>query len=124
VRRSRLGQLVAGAVCLLQAAVLAGLSVFYVVELSAGAGSDRMRVVSSTVLILVLAAGLALLGRLWLVGSGRPATPTVVWALLLVPVAVGMAQSGQVLICVGLLGLVVLTLAAVAASWGGEPRSD
>jgi len=114
--------LTAGLVCLLQALVLLGFGVFYLVELVLGAGADRMRVLSSAVLILASAAGLALLGRMWLTVSGRPATPTVVWAALLLPVAIGMAQSGQPLIGAALLALVLVSVAAVAvASWRGAP---
>ena len=112
----------AGLVCLLQALVLLGFGVFYLVELVLGAGADRMRVLSSAVLILASAAGLALLGRMWLTASGRPATPTVVWAALLLPVAIGMAQSGQPLIGAALLALALVSVAAVAvASWRGAP---
>ncbi len=104
---------VVAALCLLQAVVLAGFAVFYVVELLGGGGSDQARVVTSAALILLFALGLGALGHLWWHGSGRVTTPTVVWNVLLVPVAIGLAQSGQALLCVL---LVVVLVAAIGAA--------
>ena len=108
-RTIRPARRVAALVCFAEALVMAGFVVFYAVELLRGEGSDQMRVLTAGVLILVFAVAVGLLGRLWLGQSRWPATPTVVWHVLLVPVAVGMFQSGQLLI--GLL----ITLAIVTA---------
>jgi len=112
---------VAGGLCLVQALVLVGLAVFYLVELFAGAGSDRARVLVSAVLILVVAAALALLARLWWSGSTWATTPTVLWNLLLVPVALSVVQAGQLLL--GILLVVVLVPTILAALAGRVPTN-
>ena len=107
--------LVAAGVVALQALALAVFAVFYLVEFVRG-GGDAARVLSSVALIAVFAVGLALLARGLLVGHPSVRTPTVVWELLLLPVGVGLVQSGQVL--VGALVLVgsVVCLLGVALS--------
>jgi len=112
---------VAGGLCLVQALVLVGLAVFYLVELFAGAGSDQARVLVSAVLILVVAAALALLARLWWSGSTWATTPTVLWNLLLVPVALSVVQAGQLLL--GILLVVVLVPTILAALAGRVPTN-
>jgi len=102
-----------------QALVLVGLAIFYVVELVAGAGSDRARVLVSVVLILVFAGGLGWLARLWWSGSTWSTTPTILWNVLLVPVAIGFFQSGQVIF--GVLLFVVLVPTILAAVAGRVP---
>ncbi len=115
VRRARR---FAALVCLLEALVLAGFGVFYLVELAFGEGSDPMRVFTEALLVLLFAAGVGLLGRLWLGKSQWPAVPTVVWHVLLVPVAVSLFQSGQFLLGV-LLALAIVT--AVVATVAARP---
>jgi len=112
---------VAGGLCLVQALVLVGLAVFYLVELFAGAGSDQARVLVSAVLILVVAAALALLARLWWSGSTWATTPTVLWNLLLVPVALSVVQAGQLLL--GILLVMVLVPTILAALAGRVPTN-
>ncbi|HET8970886.1 MAG TPA: hypothetical protein VFN19_07495, partial [Candidatus Nanopelagicales bacterium] len=68
---NRAWSVAAGAICLLHVLALLGVAVFYGVELSRGEGSSRTTVVMSGLLILVFAALLALLARLWFVGSVR-----------------------------------------------------
>lgn len=109
---------VAAAVCALQALGLVGLAVFYVYELVTGVSSDVLLVVGSAAVVVVLAAGLGGVARGWLRWTRWPRTPTVVWHLLLLPVAAGMLQGGQ-----GLLGGVVLVLALVGLGAAfGAPR--
>lgn len=103
----------AAAVCLVEALVMAGFALFYVLEMVRGEGSDRMRVLTSAILIAVFAVAVGALARLWLGRSDWPVTPTIVWHVLLVPVAVAMAQSGQVLVAV-LLGAAVVAGVATA----------
>ena len=74
------------------------------------------RVLSSVVLIAVFAAGLAFLARGLLTGHAAVRTPTVVWELLLLPVGVGLVQSGQALIGAVVLVASVVCLVAVALS--------
>ena len=110
----------AAALCLLQALALVGFAGFYLVELVAGGASDVGAVVMSVALFLVVAAGLAYLARRWWTGSGAVTTPTVVWNVLLVPVAVGLAQSGQLILAVVLaVAVLVAIVAALAAGRAG-----
>lgn len=97
----------AAIVCLVESVVMAGFGVFFLVELLRGEGSDQMRVLTSAVLILVFAGLVGVLARLWRGRSDWPMTPTIVWHVLLVPVAVGMVQSGQLVIG-ALIGLAVV----------------
>jgi len=104
-------RLVAAAVCALEALVLAGFAAYYLVQL-AGGSPDPTRVTTEAALIVLFAVGLAVLARLWLIGSGWAGTPTVVWHLLLVPVVVAMAQSGQPVVALALGAAVVLAIGA------------
>ncbi len=99
---------------------MAGFVAFYAVELLRGEGSDPMRVVTAGVLILLFAVGAGVLGRLWLGQSGWPATPTVVWHVLLVPVAVAMFQSGQPLIGLLLALAIASAIGATIAARSGS----
>jgi len=112
----------AGALCLVQALVLVGFAVFYLVELLAGAGSDRGRVMVSVVLILVFAGGLGWLAQLWWSGSSWATTPTILWNVLLVPVAINVLQSSQTVLGVALVVVLVPTI--LAATLGRVPRRD
>lgn len=104
---------VAAIVCGLEALVLAGFGVFY---LSALAGSpDPTRVGTEAALMLLAAAGLAGLARLWLGSSSWPGTPTLVWHALLVPVVVTMFQAGQLFVALSLSAAVLLAVGAVVA---------
>ena len=115
-------RLVAAGVCALEALVLAGVAVYYLVQV--GAGTDPTRVLTEAALIALTAVGLAVLARLWLGGSSWPGTPTVVWHLLLVPVLVPMLQAGQLLVGLGLLVAVVLSIGAVLAQRRSTPEPD
>lgn len=99
--------------------MLLGLAGFYIVELFAGAGSDQTRVIMSAILILVLAGALGWLARLWWSGSTWATTPTILWNALLVPVAISIVQSGQLLL--GALLAVVLVPTIVASAVGRVP---
>lgn len=106
----------AGVVCLLHVLVLLVLAGFYGVELARGEGSSTTTVVMSGVLILVVAALLAVLARVWFRGSTRAAAPTFVWNGLLVPVVVALYGAEEAGIATGLLSLVALgVVTAVAA---------
>ncbi|MFC8503526.1 hypothetical protein ACFUC1_14275 [Pedococcus sp. NPDC057267] len=104
-------RLLAAALCGLQAVVLLGFCVFYLWELVQGAGADPTRVVMSIVLIAVFAVLLGVLGRAWLRGANWPNTPTIVWNVLLLPVAWSLFQAGRAVLAlalgvVGILGIV------------------
>ena len=108
--------LAAAAVVALQALALAVFAVFYLVQFVRGSGGEAARVLSSVVLIAVFAAGLAFLARGLLTGHPFVRTPTVVWELLLLPVGVGLVQSGQVLVGALVLVASVVCLLGVALS--------
>ena len=84
-----------------------------------GGTDDPMRVLTEGILVLVFAVGAALLAKLWLGASGWPGTPTVVWHLLLIPVAWGMWESKQYLICAALV-LVIGAAIWAAVTAGAE----
>ncbi len=90
-----------------QVVVLVGFAGFYLYELILGESADPARVVMSVVLILVTAAGLAAVARGWVRLEHWPRTPTLVWSVLLLPVAWGLFQGGLLLVgaAVGLIGL-------------------
>ncbi len=104
---------VAAMVCGLEALVLAGFAAFYLRALPQA--TDPARVATEAALIVLAAAGMAALARLWLGSSSWPGTPTVVWHVLLIPVIVPMFQAGQLLIALGLSAAVLLAVGAVMA---------
>ncbi|HRC13142.1 MAG TPA: hypothetical protein PLX68_09735 [Dermatophilaceae bacterium] len=111
---------VAAAVCGLEATVMAGFGIYGLIELARGGGTDTARVITESALILLFAAGLVLLARLWLGPSSWPGTPTVVWHALLIPVVVSMAQAGQWLVTVALLAAIVAAIGAVVLARGSS----
>ncbi|HEX2705539.1 MAG TPA: hypothetical protein VHM65_07250 [Candidatus Lustribacter sp.] len=92
---------------LVQAGALGALIGLYLLQMAAGADTDRGRAVMSVVLFVVLAAGLVVLGVAAWRSSGWPRTPILVWNALLVPVAISLGQSRQLLGALA-LGIVVL----------------
>ncbi|GAA4724532.1 hypothetical protein GCM10025782_23220 [Pedococcus ginsenosidimutans] len=123
VRRGRdTARDVAAAVCAVQALSLVGFVVFYLVELVQGAGDDPTRVVMSALLILVFAVGIGALARGWWRGANWPNTPTIVWDLLLLPVAWSLFQAGRALVALLVGGVAVVGIvAAVRADTSEEP---
>ena len=89
---------------------------FYGVELFRGEGSSRTTVVMSGLLILVFAALLAMLARLWFVGSARATVPTLLWNGLLIPVVVALYGAEEQRIANGLLAVVVLGIATAVGA--------
>ncbi len=78
-----------------QVVVLLGFAGFYLYELVRGEGDSVGRVVVSIVLILVTAVGLGAMARAWWGADTWPRTPTLVWSVLLLPVAWGLFQGHQ-----------------------------
>jgi hypothetical protein len=107
---------VAAVVVGLQALALVVFAVFYLVAFVQGGSDNAPRVLSSVVLIAVFAVALVYLARGLLTGHPGVRTPTVVWELLLLPVGVGLVQSGQGLIGAVVLAASVVSLVAVALS--------
>lgn len=106
----------------LQALVLAGFAVYYVVELALGEGSDTVRVVMSALLILIGAAGLGWLSRGWLGDASWPRTPTIVWNAILLPVGISLVQGTRV--AVGWVVLVVAVVGIGAAWVARDPETE
>ncbi|MFV0461733.1 MAG: hypothetical protein ACK5MP_00820 [Nostocoides sp.] len=115
--RKRTWAAIAASVSGLYAVALGAVVVFYVAELVQGAGSDPVRVITSSVLIAMFAVGLSVLCLGWAKGMGWVRTPTIVWCLLLLPVTVSLLQAGQAILAVGVGGSGLLGL--VAAIRGG-----
>jgi hypothetical protein len=91
-----------------QGVLLAGVAVFYVVELGVATASDVTGALVSAGLALLAAVGLLLVGR-GLFRAGRWArSPALVTNLILVPVAIGLLQGGR-----WYLGVPLLAAAAV-----------
>lgn len=108
---------ISAGLALIEAVVLVGFAVFYLAELAVGGGDDTARVVTSALVIVIAAVGLAGLARGWWVAATWARTPTLVWNVLLLPVGASLLQSAQVLI--GSLVLVVAILSLVAAIASG-----
>ena len=108
-----------------QVLVLLGFAGFYLYELVLGESEDPTRVVMSVLLILVTAAGLGALARAWARLEDWPRTPTLVWCVLLLPVAWGLVQGGVALVgaLVGLVGLAGI-VAALATPARPQPNPD
>lgn len=104
--------LLAALVCLLEGVALVGFCVFYLYELVLGEGDDPARVVMSVVLMAIFAVALLLAARAWVRGLPWPRTPTIVWNLLLLPVAWSMRDAGFW----GALPLALVALTGIVAS--------
>ena len=113
----------AALVCALEALILLAFAVYFGWELVQGKSHDTTPVAMSA-LILVVAAGIAVLARSWLRGADWPNTPTVVWNVLLLPVAWSLLQAGRGLVgvAVGVVALVGVVAAVRART--GQPWSD
>ncbi len=109
---------VAGTVCAVHALGLLGVGAFYVWEIAKGEQDSVARALTSAVLIVVVAVGLAVLARGWFGSAGWARTPTLVWNALLLPVAWSLVQSGHA----GIAAVVGGTaLVALAAAWRAGP---
>lgn len=111
--------MVAAGVLAAHVLTLLAFGAYYLVRLARHDVANVGGVVESVGLLLVVAVLLALLARAMLVGRSWARTPTVVWLLLLVPVAVGMFQSGR-----PDLGAVVLLLSVAGIGGVIRARSD
>ena len=117
-------RLVAGAVCAAQGLFLLGFCVFSLYELAQGGSDDATRVVMEVVLVAVFAAGLLALARYWVRGANWPNTPTIVWNLLLLPVAWGLVQGDRGLIALAVAAVAITGIvSAIAADTSSEPPS-
>lgn len=94
-------------ICLVEGLALLGFAGFYLYELVLGEGTGAALVLMSALLILVFAVALLAAARAWWAGTTWARTPTILWNLLLLPVAFTMWQ-------VSFWGAVPLALVALA----------
>ena len=106
----------------LQAVAVAAVAVFYLVELARGQEADGAGVISSIVLFVVVALALAALAAGWWRRASWPRTATIVWNLVLVPVAVALVQADQTVLGVT-LGVVVVAAVVSALAVPGRSGS-
>jgi len=101
--------------------VLLGFCAFYLYELIIGEGDDAARVVMSIALMALTGVALLAMARAWRSGGTWPRTPTILWNLLMLPVAWSMHGGGFW----GAWPLAVAAiLAIVAALMSGRHESD
>jgi hypothetical protein len=102
-----------------EALVLLGFVVFYVVEIVSGASDNLVTAATSGGLILVFAVFFAAMSRAWWRGHDWPRTPTLLVNALLLPVAWSLLQSdrGPVAVATGALAVV-----GIVAALGTAPR--
>ena len=118
--------LIAGLLTLVEAFIVLAFAGFYVYEIALGAEDSLTTALTSAALILIFAVGLLVVARAWLRGQRWPRTPTLLWNVLLLPVAWSLRDSDQILIAAGVAVLAVASIVAALASPAhrlGEPGS-
>lgn len=108
----------AAALTLLEALVVLGFAVFYVYEMVTGATDDLTRAATSGALILVFGIALLALARAWARGSQWARTPTVLWNVLLLPVAWSLHESDRDPVGLAVGAVAVASIVAAVASPG------
>jgi peptidoglycan/LPS O-acetylase OafA/YrhL len=108
----------AAALTLLEALVVLGFAVFYVYEMVTGATDDLTRAATSGALILVFGIALLALARAWARASQWARTPTVLWNVLLLPVAWSLHESDRDPVALAVGAVAVASIAAAIASPG------
>jgi len=117
-------RVVASAVSALQGLFLLGFCVFSLVELASSGSDNPGRVVTEVLLVAVFAVGLLALARFWVAGADWPKTPTIVWNLLLLPVAWGLVQGDRALIALVVAAVGVTGIASAVAAHSGDRSGD
>jgi hypothetical protein len=112
---SRAG-LVAGLLTMVEALIVLGFAGFYIYELAIGAADSVTTALTSAALILIFGLALLLVARGWVRGQRWPRTPTLLWNVLLLPVAWSLRESDQTLIAAGVAALAVASIVAALAS--------
>jgi MFS family permease len=107
---------IAGALTLIEGLVLVGFVVFYVVEMVSGATDDLSRAAVSAVLILIFAIALLALARAWFRADEWPKTPTVLWNVLLLPVAWSLREGDRTALALAVGVVAAASIVAAAAS--------
>lgn len=117
----------AGLLTLVEAFIVLGFAGFYVYEIALGAEDSLTTALTSAALILIFGVALLLVARAWIRGQRWPRTPTLLWNVLLLPVAWSLRDSDQALIAAGVAALAVASIVAALASPAhrlGEPGSE
>lgn len=107
---------VAGAVCLVESALLFITAGSYAVELLADRAFDANTASMSLVVSLIFALLLLAVGMSWMRGRLWPRTPTIVWNLLLLPASWTLGTSTGTWAGLGLAALALVGLAAAVLS--------
>lgn len=105
----------------LEGIVLLGFAGFFGYEIASGATDDATRGLTSGALILVFALFLLAMARGWARLADWPRTPTLLWNILLLPVAWSLLQSGRSLVAVGVAAVAVLSVAAALGARPNDP---
>ncbi len=115
VRPSR-AALIAGLLTVVEGLILLAVAGFYVYEIALGAEDSLTTALTSAALIVIFGVALLVVARAWLRGQRWPRTPTLVWNVLLLPVAWSLRDSDQTLIAAGIAALGVASIVAALAS--------
>ena len=108
----------------LEALVVLGFAGFYVYEMVTGATDDLTRAATSGALILVFGLALLALSRAWARASQWARTPTVLWNVLLLPVAWSLHESDRDAVALGVAAVAVASIVAAVASPGRRDETD
>jgi hypothetical protein len=114
----------AGLLTLLEALVVLGFAVFYAYEMVTGATDDLTRAATSGVLILVFGLGLLALARGWSRAADWARTPTLLWNVLLLPVAWSLHESDRTPVALAVGVVAVASIAAALAAPGRRVTAE
>lgn len=117
---SHRGRTAAGLLTLLEALVVLGFGAFWAYEVIVGAADDATRAVTSGLLIVLFGIALLVLARGWFGPREWPRTPTVLWNVLLLPVAWSLRDAGRTPLALA-VAVVAIVSVVVAVS---APRVD
>ena len=108
--------LVAGLLTLVEALIVLAFAGFYVYEMAVGAADSLTTALTSAALILIFGVALLVVARGWLRGQRWPRTPTLLWNVLLLPVAWSLRDSDRTLIAAAVAALAVASIGAALAA--------
>ena len=114
-RDGRPSRLLASAICALEALAVLGWAGLEVVRAGTGRASTPGVAAALGGLLVAFALALAVMALGWRRGASWPKTPTIVWNLLLLPVAWSLGQAGNLPLGVA-VGVVALAGIAAAAA--------
>jgi len=123
-RDGRPSRMLASAISAFEALAVLGWAVFEVVRAGTGRTSTPGVAAALGGLLVAFAVALAVMALGWRRGASWPKTPTLVWNLLLLPVAWSLAQSGNLPlgITVGVLALAgIATAVATPTTFELDP---